>query len=143
MVLKAKDILEKNFLSLPAATSALEAAKLMKSQRHGFVVVIDEAGKPVGIVTEWDYMSKLTAEGKNPRDVTLADLMSNDILWVKPDTDMDAIAQIMSEEGIRRLLVMKDDRVIGVVTSKTVLSRLRDYIDRISSQIARLQAPRI
>ena len=143
MVLTAKDILEKDFLSLPAATSAWEAAKLMKSQRHGFVVVVDEAGKPVGIVTEWDYLAKLTAEGEDPRVMPLRELMSSELVCVKSDTDMDAIAQIMSEKGVRRLLVMKDGRVLGVVTAKMVLKNLRDYIDRISSQIARLQAPRI
>jgi len=143
MVLTAKDILEKDFLSLPAAATAWEAAKLMKSQRHGFVVVVDEAGKPVGIVTEWDFLSKLTAEGEDPRVMPLRELMSREIVWVKPDTDMDAIAQIMSEKGVRRLLVMQDGKVIGVVTAKSVLARLRDYIDRISSQIARLQPPRI
>jgi CBS domain-containing protein len=143
MVLTAKDILEKDFLSLPAATSALEAAKLMKSQRHGFVVVVDEASKPVGIVTEWDYMSKVTGEGKDPQSLKLEDLMSTNIVWVKPETDMDSIAQIMSDKGIRRLLVMKEGRVLGVITCRTVLTRLREYIDRISSQIARLQSPRI
>ena len=143
MVLTAKDILEKDFISMRAATSAFEAAKLMKSHHHGFVVVTDETGKPVGVVTEWDYMSKVTAEGKDPQNLTLRDLMSTDIVWVKSDTDMDSIAQTMSDKGIRRLLVMKDGRVIGVITSRTVLTRLREYIDRISSQIARLQSPKI
>ena len=141
MVLTAKDILEKEFVSLPASTSALEAARLMKSQRHGFIVVIDEVGKPVGIVTEWDYMSRVVAEGKDAANFKLGDLMSTEIVWVKPDVDMDSIAQIMSDKGIRRLLVMKDGRVVGVITSRTVLTRLREYIDRISSQIARLQTP--
>jgi len=48
MVLTAKDILEKDFLSVPTATFAFEAAKLMKLQRHGFDVTY-ETGKPVGI----------------------------------------------------------------------------------------------
>jgi len=141
MVLTAKDILEKDFLSLPPGTSALEAAGLMKSRRHGLVVVIDGMGRPVGIVTEWDYMSKIVAEGKDAAKLNLGDLMSTEIAWIEPDVDMDSIAQIMSDKGIRRLLVMKDGRVIGVITSRTVLARMREYIDRISSQIARLQAP--
>jgi CBS domain-containing protein len=106
-------------------------------------VVTDETGKPVGVVTEWDYMSKVVSEGKDPQSLRLRDLMSPNIVWVKPDTDMDSIAQIMSDRGIRRLLVMKEGRVIGVITARTVLTRLREYIDRISSQIARLQSPKI
>jgi len=141
MVLTAKDILEKEFTTLPATTSALETAKLMKSQHHGFVVVVDQMGNPVGVVTEWDYMSKVVGEGRDAANLNLGDLMSKEIVWVKPDVDMDAIAQIMSDKGVRRLLVMKEGRVIGVITARTVLTHLREYIDRICSQIARLQAP--
>jgi CBS domain-containing protein len=142
MVLTAKDILEKDFLSLPADTSAFEAARLMSSQHHGFVVVIDERGRPIGVVTEWDYLSRVTSEGKDVRLLRLGELMSADLVWVRPDEDMDSVAQIMSEKGIRRLPVMQDGRVIGVITARTVLARLREYIDRISSQIARLQSPK-
>ena len=141
MVLTAKDILEKEFTTLPATTSALETAKLMKSQHHGFVVVVDQMGNPVGVVTEWDYMSKVVGEGRDAASLNLGDLMSREIVWVKPDVDMDAIAQIMSDKGVRRLLVIKEGRVIGVITARTVLTHLREYIDRICSQIARLQAP--
>ena len=143
MVLTAKDILEKSFLSLKAETSAFEAACLMKSTHHGFVVVIDEKGKPIGIVTEWDYLSKVTGEGKDASLLKLKDLMTTGLVSVKADESLDSIAQIMSEKGVRRLLVMQGGKVIGVVTARTVLSHLREHIDRISSQIARLQAPRL
>jgi len=52
MVLVAKDIVEKDFLSMQRGTTALEAAKQMQSNRHGFVVVTTADGKPEGIVTE-------------------------------------------------------------------------------------------
>jgi CBS domain-containing protein len=143
MVLTAKDILEKSFLSLKADTSASEAARLMKSSRHGFVVVIDAEGKPIGIVTEWDYLSKVIGEGKDASDLKLKDLMTTNLVSVNAEEGLDSVAQIMSEKGVRRLLVMQEGKVIGVVTARTVLGRLREYIDRVSSQIARLQAPKL
>jgi CBS domain-containing protein len=143
MVLTAKDALEKSFLSLKASTSASEAARLMKSSHHGFVVVIDEKGKPIGIVTEWDYLSKVTGEGKDASRLTLEDLMTTNLVSVKAEESLDSVAQIMSEKGVRRLLVMQEGKVIGVVTARNVLCRLREHIDRISSQIARLQAPKL
>jgi len=143
MVLTAKDVLEKSFLSLKASTSASEAARLMKSSHHGFVVVIDEKGKPIGIVTEWDYLSKVTGEGKDASRLTLEDLMTTNLVSVKAEESLDSVAQIMSEKGVRRLLVMQEGKVIGVVTARMVLGRLREHIDRVSSQIARLQAPKL
>jgi CBS domain-containing protein len=139
MVLTCKDILEKSFLSFRADTSAAEAAKQMNLNRHGFVVITEDGGKPIGIVTEWDFISKVVAEGKDARHLKLGDLMSTDLVHVNADEGLDSAAQIMTEKGVRRLLVMKDGRVVGVVTVKDVLSRLREYIDTISTQIARLQ----
>lgn len=139
MVLTCKDILEKSFLSLKANTSAADAAELMKSSRHGFVVVTDDKDEAVGIVTEWDYLSKVTAEGRDAHQLKLGDLMSTDLVYVDAEASLDSAAQVMTEKGVRRLLVMKDGRIIGVVTSRDVLSRLREYVDTISTQIARLQ----
>jgi IMP dehydrogenase len=143
MVLLAKDIVEKDFLSLPYGTTALEAAKQMKSSRHGFVVVVNSQGRPEGIVTEWDYLSKLIAEGKDPSNVRLEEIMSTNLVTVKSNDEIDFVSQMMSDRGIRRVLVVEGDKVLGVITARTVLGRLRDYINRVSTQIARLQTPRL
>ncbi len=143
MVLFAKDIVEKEFLSLPRETTALDAAQQMKSKHHGFVVVVTADGKPEGIVTEWDYLSKLVTEGKDPSKVRLGEMMSPDPVTVKASEGIDQVAQLMSKKGIRRVLVLQDGTLIGIITAKTVLASLKNYVDRVSSQIARLQAPRL
>lgn len=143
MVLVARDIVEKEFLSMRRGTTALEAAKQMKSDKHGFVVVVSADGKPEGIVTEWDYLSKLVAEGKDPASVKLEEIMSGNLVTVKAEDGLDFVAQLMAEKGIRRVLVLHDGKVLGTITARTMLTRMKDYVDRISSQIARLQAPRL
>ena len=142
MVLVAKDIVETGFLSMEQDATALEAAKQMQSNRHGFVVVVTADGKPVGIVTEWDYLSKLVAEGKDPAQVKLEEIMSRNLVTVKADDGIDYVAQLMAERGIRRVLVLQDGKILGTITARTMLARMKDYIDRISTQIARLQVPR-
>jgi CBS domain-containing protein len=140
MVLFARDILEKDFLSMPGDTNAFAAAKLMNEKRHGFVIVSSESW-PEGIVTEWDYLSKITAQGKDPAHVKLSEIMTRDMVTVKDSDSFDYIAKLMAERGIRRVLVTKDEKVVGVITSRTVLARLQEYVDRISSLIARTQSP--
>ncbi|HII41497.1 MAG TPA: CBS domain-containing protein, partial [Thermoplasmata archaeon] len=61
MVLYAKDIVEKDFLSAPAGTSVLEAARMMRDSGRGFVIVATPEGKPAGIATEWDFLARVTA----------------------------------------------------------------------------------
>jgi len=113
----------------------------MKTQRHGFVIIESEHGTPEGIVTEWDYLAKIVAESRDPAEVKLGEIMTADLVSVDANDGLDQVAQIMTQRGIRRVLVMKDDEMLGVITAKTMLSRLKEYIDRVSSQIARLQSP--
>ena len=66
MVLYAKDIVEKDFLSLSASSSVLEGARAMKNSRHGFAI-IGTPEEPQGVVTEWDIIYKVVSEGRDPR----------------------------------------------------------------------------
>lgn len=141
MVLVAKDIVEKDFLSLPRNMSALEAARQMKAKSHGFVIIASRGGDPEGIVTEWDFLAKIVAEARDSAKVMLGDIMTSDLVSVDANEGIDQVAQIMTQKGIRRVLVIKDNQVLGVITAKTMLSRLKEYIDKVSSQIARLQSP--
>jgi IMP dehydrogenase len=140
MVLFAKDVAEKVFLSLPRATNSLEAAKMMKETHQGFVIV-SEGGSPEGIVTEWDYLSKIIADGRDPAHVTLGELMTPGLITVKGSDGLEAVATTMTERGVRRVLVLQDGKVLGVITSRTILARLEEYVNRVSTTIARLQAP--
>ena len=141
MVLVAKDIVEKDFLSLSRNTSAFEAARQMKAKGHGFVIIASDGGVPEGIVTEWDFLAKIMSEGKNPGDMKLVDMMTSNLVSVDGNEGIDQVAQVMTQRGIRRVLVITDHKVLGVITAKTMLSRLKEYVDRVSSQIARLQSP--
>jgi len=138
MVLVAKDILEKDFLSMPEDTTLFQATQRMKTSRHGFVIVTNNDGKPVGIVTEWDIVSKVVAEGKDPKEVRLEELMTRELVTVDPDDGIDKLSAFMATKGIRRVLVVDERSILGVITSRTVLARLQDYVDMVSTQVARL-----
>jgi signal-transduction protein with cAMP-binding, CBS, and nucleotidyltransferase domain len=141
MVLVAKDIVEKEFLSLSRDTTALEGARQMKAKRHGYAIIASSTGSPEGIVTEWDYLSKIVAEGKDPSHVTLGGIMTSDLVSVDANVGLDQVAELMAHKGIRRVLVLKDHKVIGIITAAIMLSRLKEYVDKVSSTIARLQSP--
>ncbi len=141
MVLYAKDIVEKEFLSLRADTPVLEAARLMRDGRNGFAIVATPEGKPEGIVTEWDLLARVIAEDRDPEAVSLGEIMSRNLVSVDAGAGIDQVAQIMASKGTRRVLVVKDGKVLGVIRAQTILSRMKDYIDRLSTQIARTQTP--
>ena len=141
MVLCAKDIVEKDFISLRPEVSVLEAARLMRDRHHGFVIVTSAEGEPAGIVTEWDVLARVVAEARDPATVRLDEIMSRDLVSVDQSIGIGEVAQIMSKEGTRRVLVVKDGRILGVIQARTILARMKEYVDRISAQIARAQTP--
>ena len=140
MVLYARDIVEKDFLSISGTSSVLEGARAMKDSKHGFAIIGTPAD-PQGVVTEWDIISKVVSEGRDPRSVTMGEVMTKNLLTIDASTPLSTVSQIMTEKGVRRLLVKDGNQVIGFITGKTMLARMNEYVDKISTQISRLQTP--
>ncbi len=137
----AKDIAESDFIALSRDTNALDTAKQMNERKHGFAIVVSRDGNAEGIVTEWDYLSKIVAEGRDPSKVRLEEIMTRDLVSVKASDGIDFVAKLMAEKGIRRVLVFDGSKILGIITAKTILSRLEEYINKVSAQIARFQTP--
>ena len=140
MVLYAKDIIEKDFVSISAGTTVLDGARAMKEAKRGFAIV-GTPGEPRGVVTEWDILSKVVAAELDPRRVTMGDIMTSDLVFIDAGAALSVVAQLMSEKGIRRLLVKVGGDVVGFITSRTMMARMNDYVDKVSTQISRLQSP--
>jgi CBS domain-containing protein len=140
LVLYARDIIEKDFLSISAGSTILEGAKAMKNFKHGFAIIGTPAA-PEGIVTEWDIVAKVVAEGRDPDKVTMAEIMAKELVTVDAGTGLSEVSQLMTQRGIRRLLVKEGNNVIGFITAKTMLARMNEYVDKVSAQISRLQTP--
>lgn len=141
MVLYAKDIVETDFLSLRPEMDVLDAVKRMTERRHGFAIVADATGNPMGIVTEWDVLAKVLAQDRPPASVRLGEIMTRELVSVRAQDGIDRVAQVMTQRGVRRVLVVQDGRVLGVVTAAMILQRLKEYVDRISTAVARFQGP--
>ena len=77
----------------------------------------------------------------DPEAVRLEEIMSRNLVSVDANAGIDQVAQIMASQGTRRVLVVKDGKILGVIQAKTILARMKEYIDRLSAQIARTQTP--
>lgn len=91
----------------------------------------------MGIVTEWDFVSRLVAAEKDPESVSLGDVMSVGLVSVGQDATFESVARLMAERRIRRVLVVQDGVVAGVVTSREVMARMKEYVDQMTAHIAR------
>jgi CBS domain-containing protein len=108
------DVMTKNPATLDVDASALEAAQAMKAADIGDVVVCDH-GKVWGIVTDRDLVVRAMAEGTSPDQVRLRDVCSHELTTITPDASVDQAVTLMREQALRRLPVVKDQKLVGIV----------------------------
>jgi CBS domain-containing protein len=105
--------------TIQADRPASEAAKKMKEADAGMIPVMDN-GNLLGTVTDRDIALRVVAEGKDPQSTTVGEIASRDIVTVQPDEDLDDALQKMAKHQVRRLPVVEDGRLIGVVAQADV-----------------------
>ncbi len=119
-------------------TLVFDALKLMAEKDIGAVLVMEE-GKLVGIFSERDYARKVILKGKSSKETTVGELMSRNVICVSPDQTLEECMVLMTEEHIRHLPVVENDKVIGIITigdvvhqiikdQKFTIEELRKYI---------------
>src|SRR5262249_28730229 len=87
----------------------------MKEEDTGAIPVLDE-DELVGIITDRDIVVRCIAEGKDATETNVEDILSEDLVTIEPDADVEEAARLMSERQIRRLPVVEDGMLVGVVS---------------------------
>ena len=127
-----KEAMKTNLAVVDPSITVIEAAKIMKKRKIGNVIVVQDK-QPVGILTESDILKKVVAEGKNPGEVLVKEVMSTPILITDPYISLEEAMKKMSKCNVRRLPVIEDDKLIGIITLKDI-SRMSPILHEISRE---------
>ncbi len=117
-----KDIMTKDVVSIDVNNSVFEAAELMSSNQLGCLVVMD-GEVPVGIVTERDIVRRVCAK-KLPGETKVSGIMSKTLITIDPDVSLKEAARVMSNNQIRRLPVLKQNKLVGIVVASDFVRNL-------------------
>jgi CBS domain-containing protein len=96
-------------------TPVSDAARLMRATDRDSLIVFD-LGRAMGIVTERDIIRKITAEGIDAMKIHVAQIVSTPLITIHPDRPAKEAAALMLEKKIRHLPVVKDNRLLGIIT---------------------------
>ena len=111
-----RDVMTTDPRTLPVSSSVEDAARIMRDEDVG-VVVLEDGGEVRGVITDRDIAIRVVAEGRSPGDTSLADVASqDDIATLSPDDPVDAAVQLMREKSVRRIPVVEGGRPVGVVS---------------------------
>jgi CBS domain-containing protein len=110
------DVMSRQVLYLPAASTLDEAAQAMRDGHFGDVLVT-EGPALAGVVTDRDIVVRALAEGRPPRTTTIGEIATREVLMISESSTIAEAIQVMRDRGVRRLLVCDTDRqVVGIVS---------------------------
>ncbi|HJM79082.1 MAG TPA: CBS domain-containing protein [Nitrosopumilus sp.] len=124
---KVRDIMQKNVITIENEKKAQDAAEVLKEKEISFLVVVKK-GNPIGIISERDIVRKIVAENKQASSTTLESIMSKKFKWVEPNSSIELAVQKMLNNNIRRLVVLEDENLVGVITQTDLTEFLRSKI---------------
>lgn len=113
--MKVRDVMTDPAIYIDTEATVETAAKLMQQHNIGAVPVVDAQSALKGIVTDRDIVLRNIAIGYDPKTVKVSDIMTTGVASVAPDTDVRTASKLMSNEQIRRLPVVDNGRVVGLV----------------------------
>ncbi len=118
--------------SVQPDTTVFEALTLMNEKNAGAVVVQDADGKLVGIFSERDYARKTIGSigaSECPRDLPVKDLMTTELITIKPDTGIETCMALMTKKRIRHLPVMDGQKMAGIISIGDIVKAVVDEKD--------------
>ena len=113
---KVSAIMTKDVVTIEGGATVLSAARFMEQKNVGGLPVSD-SGKPVGMLTERDLVRRVLAQGHDPNAVRVGEVMSTPLVSISAESFVEDAADLMIKHKVRRLAVIEDGKLVGIVTS--------------------------
>jgi CBS domain-containing protein len=132
MYMLVKDVMNREVKTIEPGESMLEAAKMMNEFRTGCLVVVRDT-RLVGIVTERDIMEKVVAEDRRASEFKVSQVMTRDPVMIEDDKDISEAVEVMSKSHVKKLPVISDHKLVGILTAADLARVQPELIKQISA----------
>jgi CBS domain-containing protein len=116
---KVRDLMTENPACVSPSQSIAEAARILRDEDVGSLPVCED-DRVIGIVTDRDIVIRAVAAGSDPRTLSVADVASRQVQTVDPNESLDEALELMATSQVRRLPVVKDGRLVGVLAQADI-----------------------
>lgn len=128
ILLKIKEIMTDNVATVSPETTVVEAARLMQRHDIGSLPVC-EGPDLVGIVTDRDIVVRSVAHGQDITTTPVREVMTRTVVTASPETDVHQVAALMSGQQIRRLPVVENNRLVGMVSLGDLATQAKTEVE--------------
>jgi len=135
--LKVEDVMVREVVTISENASVKEAAGIMNQFEIGSIIALRK-GKAVGIITERDLLKRVIAESMDAEKTRVKDIMSSPLVVIAPGTEMEEAMRLMFEKKIKKLVVVDQKRLVGLV-SLTDIARCQPAIIKLLKTFAAAQ----
>jgi predicted transcriptional regulator len=140
MSYRVKDYMDKTFMTIDVGASVRAAAMMIAKGEQGYIIVTEKGG-PKGMIASRDIIVKAVSPGKDIDKTMVSEVMSTPLITIDPDEDLLKASEIMSKQEVRRLAVVKNGIVYGIITTRDIAQRCGDYVDKSVKDILRWSFP--
>ena len=140
MANSVRDAMTEDPRSIGKSVSVVEAARLMREQDIGSLPITDDE-KLVGMITDRDITTRVVAEAADPKMTSVGDVYSRDLISVEPDKDLEEAVQLMARHQVRRLPVVENDRLVGIVAQADIALTLRENETKTGELVEAISQP--
>jgi len=135
--LKVRDVMVREVITVDENSSVKEAVDIMNEFQIGSLIVL-EKGKAKGIVTERDFLRRVTAEAKDIMNTKVKEIMTTPLVAVEPGTDLEEAMKLMFKNKIKKLAVVDSNKLVGIVTL-TDIARVQPQMIRMLKKLTTRQ----
>src|SRR5918998_2125937 len=139
---QVRDLMVSTVVTIEPGTGVVDAAKRMIEQEKGPLPIVEGDG-PVAIVTDRDIIAHVVAEGRDPKSMTVDDIASQELVTIGPEQDINEARRLMDEHELDRILVVEDDRLVGIISEADIRSdegplrgRVTDTVGGVTEQVS-------
>lgn len=126
--MKVRDLMTARVVAMPAESTVAQVAKCMRDERVGSVLITED-GELAGIVTDRQITHTVVADGANPNDVAVREIMFMDFVPLEPDMDIVQAARLQKELAMRRLPVVENGVPVGILSVSDIAKFTKELID--------------
>ncbi len=119
--IKVIDVMTKNPIFVSPDTVLVDCAKKMLDEKVGSLIIKDKK-KVIGIVTEKDFVERVVAKNLNASSTKVKNIMSKELVSINPDADISEAIKKMNQKDVRRMPVVNNNEIIGLLTIKDILA---------------------
>lgn len=121
-----RDAMTENPRTVDRRESVVDAAHIMEEENVGSVPVVDSDNVLAGMITDRDIVLRVVAAGKDPRSTTAGEVATTHVSPAYPDESLDEALEQMAHRQVRRLPVIENDRVVGILAQADIVHEVKD-----------------